>query len=89
MSVLNESKQYFFLIIRDASIQKLSTLQLSDCRYRSRSNHLTTLLEQFLRGKGLEVGMWMLLQDRCRRDVSDFQWKSTLLPLAANVGQLL
>ncbi|XP_055326409.1 nuclear pore complex protein Nup160 homolog isoform X2 [Sitodiplosis mosellana] len=72
----------------DASIQKLSTLQLSDCRYKSRPNHPTTLLEQFLRGKGLEAGVWMLLQDQCR-DITDFQWKNTLLPLASIVGQLL
>lgn len=89
MIVLDELKNKIFLSFRDASIQKLSTLQLSDCRYRSRPKHLTTLLEQFLRGKGLETGMWMLLQDRCRRDLSDFQWKNTLLPLAAHVGQLL
>lgn len=75
-------------IHRDASIQKLSTLQLSDCRYKSRPNHPTTLLEQFLRGKGLEAGVWLLLQEDCR-DLNNFQWKNTLLPLTSIVGQLL
>lgn len=73
---------------RDASVQKLTTLQLSDCRYKSRPSHPTTLLEQFLRGKGLEAGVWLLLQDHCR-DFEDSQWKNTLLPLTSIVGQLL
>lgn len=76
------------LIFRESSIQRLSVLQLSDCRFKQRPNRPTTLLEQFLRGKGLQAGLWTLLEENCR-DLDDFQWRNTLLPLATTVGQLL
>lgn len=61
---------------------------MSDCRYKIRPKHPATLLEQFVRGSGLEAGIWKLMQENCR-DVADFQWKNTLLPLATIIGQLL
>lgn len=75
-------------LFSDASIQHLSVLQLSDCRYKQRLNYPTTLLEQFLRGRGLQAGLWSLIGNS-PIDVQDVQWKNTLLPLVNSIGQLL
>lgn len=77
-----------FFFYSDASIQRLSVLQLSDCRYKHRLNYPTTLLEQFLRGKGLQAGLWSLFGNKAS-DASEVQWKNALLPLVNCIGQLL
>lgn len=73
---------------RDASIHRLSVLQLSDCRYKHRSKHPTTILEQFLRGRGSQAGITLLIKG-AYRDFGDLHWQFTLLPLTTIIGQLL
>lgn len=73
---------------RDASIHRLSVLQLSDFRYKHRSNQSTTILEQFLRGKGSQAAILLLVKGPYR-DYGDLHWQFTLLPLTNIIGQLL
>lgn len=78
----------YFLFISDASIQRLSVLQLSDSRYKQRSPNPTTILEQFLRGKGAITGLSLLVEGPYR-NFGDPHWQFTLVPLVNIIGQLL
>lgn len=72
---------------RDASIQRLSDLQISDCRYKHRPNCPTTVMDQFLRGRGLQSAIFIMASD----EEADFTipfWKNTLLSLSKIVGKL-
>lgn len=73
---------------RDASIHRLSILQLFDYRYKHRSNQPTTILEQFLRGRGSQMAISLLVEG-AHSDVGDLHWQFTLLPLTTTIGQLL
>lgn len=78
----------FCFDFRDASIHRLSILQLSDFRYKHRSKQPTTILEQFLRGKGSQTAISLLIKG-AYRDFGDLHWQFTLLPLTTIIGQLL
>lgn len=72
---------------RESSLQRLATLQLSDPRHIQRSVQPITLLELFLRGKGIVTGLSMLnLQFK---KLIDQQWQNTLVPLVKVIGQLV
>lgn len=72
---------------RESSLQRLATLQLSDPRQVQRSVQPITLLELFLRGKGICTGLSMLnLQFK---KLTDQQWQNTLVPLVKVIGQLV
>lgn len=79
---------FFAFFFRDASIHRLSILQLSDYRYKHRSNQPTTILEQFLRGRGSQTAISLLVKGPYR-DFGDLHWQFTLLPLTNIIGQLL
>ncbi|XP_037026302.1 nuclear pore complex protein Nup160 homolog isoform X2 [Bradysia coprophila] len=71
----------------ESSLQRLATLQLSDARHIPRSVQPITLLELFLRGKGIVTGLSALnLQFK---KLTDQQWQYTLVPLVKNIGQLV
>lgn len=72
---------------RDASIQRLSEFQISDCRYKYRPNNPTTVLDQFLRGKGLQTAIFMLTNNT-QVDLTIPSWQNILLPLTKIVGKL-
>lgn len=62
-------------------------MQLSDPRQIQRSVQPITLLELFLRGKGIVTGLSMLnLQFK---KLADQQWQNTLVPLVKIIGQLV
>lgn len=75
------------IVHRNASIQRLSELRLSDYRYKHRPNHVTTVLDQFLRGKGAQTAISMLANSEKNEFISPL-WQNTLLPLTKIIGQL-
>lgn len=66
----------------------MNVLQLSDARYKIRSNQPTSVLELFLRGRGSQTALSLLVEGPYR-NFADPQWQYTLLPLANIVGQLM
>lgn len=79
---------YYRFYCRDASIQRLGNLKLTDARYKMRSTQSSTILEQFLRGRGSAVAL-PLLCENSKLNPNDTTWQFTLLPLMNIVGQLM
>lgn len=72
---------------RESSLQRLAALQLTDPRHIHRSVQPITLLELFLRGKGMATGTSMMKMQFNK--LTDQQWQNTLLPLVKVIGQLV
>lgn len=80
--------EFFRFCCRDASIQRLGGMQLTDARYKVRTTNPTTILEQFLRGRGAITGLSLLMDD-AHCSVSEINWQYTLVPLVNIIGQLM
>lgn len=63
-------------------------MQLSDMPPYKRPLQPVTLLELFLRGKGSQTALTLLIESQYR-NLADPQWQNTLLPLVTIVGQLV
>lgn len=79
---------FFDVIRREASIQRLNVLHLSDARHKLRTKQPTSVLELFLRGRGSQTALSLLVEGPYRH-FADPQWQYTLLPLCNIVGQLM
>lgn len=87
-SIVHRFKNKLIAFYRDASINRLSHLHLSDGRYKQRSNNVSTILEQFLRGKGAVIGLSLLVESD-QWKLNDFSWQCTLIPLSNIIAQLM
>lgn len=75
----------------DHNIQRLNVLQISPGSRRIiRPQQPITLLEFFLRSRGLHAG-WTAFADAHpkRSNADEPQWTQTMLPLVAALGQLM
>lgn len=75
----------------DHNIQRLNVLQISVASRRIiRPQQPITLLEFFLRSRGLQAG-WTAYVDANpkQRDADGAQWSQTMLPLVTALGQLM
>lgn len=71
-------------------MQRLNIMPIYDAasRTQNQNQQSITLLELFLRGRGIHTGLQLLVACQSQ-SVKNAQWQVTLLPLVTIIGQLV
>ena len=63
-------------------------LQIQDSRHMKRSQQPASLLELFIKSKGLSAGFTSFMETS-NKYLSESHWQYTLLPLVTSIGKLV